>query len=74
MDISLCRNTNCPLRNNCYRFTAKPDEFRQSYTNFSYNPITQSCHHFMQDFTPQQLADMFSAKLEVNAKTDKNQE
>lgn len=70
-DISLCRNTNCPLRKNCYRFTAKPDEFIQSYSNFTYNAITQSCHHFMQDFTPQQLADMFSAKLEDN-KTKKD--
>ncbi len=29
-DIALCRGTGCPLKEGCYRFTAKPDEL-QSY-------------------------------------------
>lgn len=33
-DISLCRNEFCPLRNNCYRATAVPSEYMQSYAVF----------------------------------------
>ena len=70
-DISLCRNTNCPLRNNCYRFTAKPDEFRQAYGSFTYDYETKSCDHYWaryEEAKAQQLADMFSAKLIDNSK------
>jgi hypothetical protein len=30
-DITMCPGTNCPQREKCYRFTAKPDEYWQSY-------------------------------------------
>ena len=30
-DITMCEGTNCPKKETCYRFTAKPDEDRQSY-------------------------------------------
>lgn len=30
-DITMCDNTKCPLRNSCYRFTAEPNKYRQSY-------------------------------------------
>jgi hypothetical protein len=33
-DISMCRNEKCKFKEECYRFTAKPDEFRQSYGTF----------------------------------------
>jgi hypothetical protein len=33
-DISLCKNYMCPLAEECYRFTAKPDEFYQAYSEF----------------------------------------
>ena len=29
-DICMCKGTNCPVKENCYRFTAKADEY-QSY-------------------------------------------
>lgn len=29
-DISMCEGTNCPVKEKCHRFTAKPDEY-QSY-------------------------------------------
>ena len=31
-DISMCKNTTCPLRKDCYRFTAIPTPYRQSYS------------------------------------------
>ena len=33
-DISMCKNTTCPLRKECYRFTAIPTPYRQSYAFF----------------------------------------
>ena len=33
-DISMCLNKKCELRKKCYRFTAEPSQYRQSYANF----------------------------------------
>lgn len=30
-DITMCEGTNCPIKEKCFRFTAKPSEFIQSY-------------------------------------------
>ena len=30
-DITMCSGKDCPLKESCYRFTATPSEFRQSY-------------------------------------------
>ncbi len=27
----MCQGTNCPYKESCYRFTAKPSEYMQSY-------------------------------------------
>ena len=35
-DISMCSNQFCPLKEKCYRFNAKPNEFRQSYGMFEF--------------------------------------
>jgi hypothetical protein len=34
-DITMCISINCPIKAGCYRFTAKPNAFRQSYCDFS---------------------------------------
>jgi len=30
-DITKCKGTDCPLKENCYRFTAKSNDVYQSY-------------------------------------------
>ena len=30
-DITMCTGDGCPLKENCYRFTAEKSEYRQSY-------------------------------------------
>jgi len=30
----MCLNKKCELRKKCYRFTAEPSQYRQSYANF----------------------------------------
>jgi len=41
-DISMCANSDCNFRAKCYRYTAKPNDYRQSYIR----PDTESCNHF----------------------------
>jgi hypothetical protein len=36
-DITKCHGDNCPVKEDCYRFTAKPDEYWQSW--FTESPI-----------------------------------
>ena len=49
-DITMCKGTGCPMKDNCYRHTAKACEFRQSY--FMVVPLTYmredevTCEHF----------------------------
>ena len=44
-DITLCKGTNCPLKERCYRYTAKPTQFSQSY--FVDPPIKDGeCEYF----------------------------
>ena len=34
-DISMCQNDKCKFEKECYRFTAKPSEFMQTYADFN---------------------------------------
>ena len=45
-DISKCEGTNCPRKEECYRYTARPDEFQQAY--FMDVPLKEDnkCDHF----------------------------
>lgn len=46
-DISMCKGTGCPVKKECYRFTAKPSDY-QSY--FVTPPLEEdgTCKRFME--------------------------
>ena len=44
MDISKCANTECPLKEGCFRFTKK-DNYWQSYNMFA--PKEGKCEYFI---------------------------
>ena len=44
-DISMCRNESCKLKKKCYRYTAIPSEFRQSYGLFALDE-NGKCNYF----------------------------
>lgn len=47
-DITMCKGTNCAAKESCYRFTATPNEFRQSY--FMEPPIKDGkCDYYWGD-------------------------
>lgn len=33
-DITMCVSRGCPKKNECYRYTAKPDKYYQSYADY----------------------------------------
>ena len=44
-DITKCEGTDCPVKEKCYRFTARDSEFRQAY--FVTPPYKDGkCDHF----------------------------
>ena len=44
-DITMCLGTDCPHKETCYRFTAKPSEYRQTY--FMEAPIKEGkCEYY----------------------------
>lgn len=44
-DITMCEGGECPHKEQCYRFTAKPNQFMQSY--FMEPPIKDGkCDHY----------------------------
>lgn len=48
-DITMCMDNNCKSRFQCYRYMAKPCEYRQSYFSSSPkdDPLADKCHYFM---------------------------
>jgi len=44
VDISMCPGGKCPLRHTCYRCTATPSEFWQSYIGAYYKD--GKCDHY----------------------------
>lgn len=44
-DITMCEGRGCPMKNKCYRFTAKPSDY-QSF--FMHEPVTAAgtCDYF----------------------------
>jgi len=45
-DISMCADHTCPLNQRCYRYRAKPCEFRQSYMAFGDQRDGENCTHY----------------------------
>jgi hypothetical protein len=43
-DITKCKGTNCPIKQNCYRYTAKEDKLYQAY--FVDPPFTMNDEKF----------------------------
>lgn len=46
MDISMCRNEECPSKSECYRFTATPEPLYQSYADFEPLEGEDKCEYF----------------------------
>lgn len=48
-DITMCKGYSCPMKDTCYRFTAKPNPNRQSYfSSVGYKIVKAKpvCEHY----------------------------
>ncbi|HEY9701448.1 MAG TPA: DUF2934 domain-containing protein [Allocoleopsis sp.] len=52
--MTYCYGENCPLREDCRRFPLPKIARRNTFTYTPYNPITQTCEHFLQVYKPSQ--------------------
>jgi len=46
-DISMCENKDCPSKEKCYRFMAKPSPVWQTYAEFKVEKGKKKCDNFM---------------------------
>ena len=52
-DITMCEGKECPIKETCYRHTADPNPYRQSYfMEIPYNLKEGKCDHFMKIWKP----------------------
>ena len=55
-DITMCRGEGCPLKETCYRYTAVPDEYWQSY--FVEVPVKDGeCEYYWENSTSKKSKD-----------------
>lgn len=66
-DISMCNNSKCPSCNRCYRFTATPSDFYQTYGAFEVEEGEEKCEYFWEDIDSSE----FLLKL-INRVADKD--
>jgi hypothetical protein len=45
-DIAMCMNGLCPSRETCYRFTAQPNPYRQTYSTFAPEDGKDKCSYY----------------------------
>lgn len=46
----MCNGKDCPLKESCYRFTATPSEYRQSFfINSPYSFFNKSCDMYWEE-------------------------
>ncbi len=67
MDITMCDGQGCDLKTTCYRYTATPNEYMQSY--FTETPIKNGeCEHYWQD-AKERAKNLMKLKKGCNEKT-----
>ena len=48
-DITMCKGTGCPFKEDCYRYTANKGEYQYYFVNVPYNKEAEDCHEFWAD-------------------------
>lgn len=43
----MCDNNTCPSRKSCYRYTATPNEYRQTYSLFEVKEDSNKCESYI---------------------------
>jgi len=48
-DISMCSGVDCPLKENCYRYTAIKSDYQAYFMGVLYNEEDRVCKYFWQN-------------------------
>lgn len=64
-DISMCSNFNCPIKETCYRYMAKPS-YHQSYSIFIYE---NGCDWYI-DYAEEKLSNAEEEIKDLNARIE----
>ena len=68
-DIAMCFGKDCPMKLQCYRFTAVPNEYAQSYGEFKHKD--GKCDAFLANATCVK-DDCLKGKRDVKGNTENN--
>ena len=60
-DITMCKGNDCPLKENCYRYKAKPCEYQSYFMEAPYKD--DDCSHYLE------MSSKPSKKLDKNSKS-----
>lgn len=64
-DITMCKGTNCPIKEQCKRYLSTPNDMWQSYFTeppFTETPDSISCEYFWRIKTPILTKNQISAE------------
>lgn len=45
-DITMCKGLDCPVKEDCYRFNAKADEYQAYFLEAPYNKEKKQCDYY----------------------------
>lgn len=45
-DYTMCTGDDCPLKRDCFRFIAKPDEYQSMFSIVPYNKEKKECNYY----------------------------
>jgi hypothetical protein len=48
-DITMCSGIECPLKETCYRYLAKPSFYQSYFFTAPYDKEYESCGHYWED-------------------------
>jgi hypothetical protein len=48
-DIAMCEGISCPLKMDCYRFTAKPSDYQYYFTSIPFDYEKDFCEFYIKD-------------------------
>lgn len=67
-DITMCFGGGCPMKEQCYRYTAKPDKYRQSYfVGLPYLQLFFNNGEIIENEDPTQCKQFWDNKKQNNA-------
>ena len=71
MDITKCKDEECPLKDTCFRYVAKPDEFWQAYfTETPFDKIRNTCDFYWSIKTEENEKVLAIAKINTSVEAE----